>query len=70
MAALLTSLQESRFYSEFVNGLNKATDIVTENLAQHFVNLRRRGLALEKSIEHSSATIKQPPKLDERREGL
>jgi hypothetical protein len=35
-----------RLYSQLVHALNNATEIVAEDLAQHFINLRRVSLAL------------------------
>lgn len=43
----MTSRPESRLNAKFINGLNETADIVTKNLAQDFVNLRCRCLALE-----------------------
>lgn len=36
----MTSLPEIRLNTEFINGLNETTDIVTQNLTQRFVHLR------------------------------
>jgi len=44
---------ELRGDSEFKHGLNKATDIVTQNLTESFINLRRLGLASKTAAEFS-----------------
>ena len=36
---------KSRLYIKFINGLNEATNIMTQNLAQDFVPLRHVALA-------------------------
>ena len=45
MASPLRFIPECRFDPKLVNGLDKAAQIMTQHLAQHFVNLRRPRLA-------------------------
>lgn len=45
MASLGRLFREDRFDAEFIHGLNEAAQVMRQDLAKSFVNLRRAGLA-------------------------